>query len=290
MKDQSANKSPLILAPRDEQMLNALYAYRYMTARDMAYLLFSPRVLNYVRSRMVRLAGEEDFATNAYLVRFQLPTITHKGEKIFTLGSKGRDFLQQTGLPIDWYFRPSKPKHFGFSHLTHALLQTRMVVAASCFSRQQQQFTLTQSRLSYDLFRIPALSVIPDAWLVFENQQSQKSQILLECDRGTQYQVAFKRHLKDRITFIEREEYVKLFGIKAVMVAYVTTGPSPEYRDSRKATLLRWIQELVTELGMGEWAGLFRVTSVVLGEVYEAGIFEKAIWLRPDADKPAPLL
>jgi Replication-relaxation len=288
MNATPARKSSLILTPRDEEMLRALYDYRYMSARDMAYLLFSPRVLNYVRGRMVRLAGGEDFATNSYLLRFQLPTTTNKGEKIFTLGSKGRDFLQQTGLPVDWYFRPSKPKHFGFSHLTHALLQTRIVVAASYFSRQQQQFKLTQSRLSYDLSRIPALSVIPDAWLVFENQQ--KYQILLECDRGTQYQVAFKRHIKDRIAFIESGEYVKFFGIKAVMVAYVTTGPRPEYRDSRVATLRRWLQELVTELGMEEWAGLFRVTSVVLGEVYEQGLFEKPVWYRPSSGSPVPLL
>jgi hypothetical protein len=38
-----------------------------------------------------------------------------------------------------------------------------------------------------------------------------------------------------------------------------------------------------------EWAGLFRVTSVVLGEVYDAGLFEKAIWYRLNAAKPEPL-
>ena len=289
MKATPASQSPLILTPRDEDMLNALHTYRYMSAKDMAYLLFSPRILNYVRSRMVRLAGGEDFAAHAYLCRFQLPTTTQKGEKIFTLGARGRHFLQEAGLPVDWYFRPSKLPHFGFSHLTHALLQTRVVVAASSFSRQQQQqFRLTQSRLSYDLSRL-GLSVIPDAWLVFENQQGKKYQILLEIDRGTQYQVAFKRHIKERLEFIDNEDHVKLFGIKAVMVAYVTTGQRPEHRDSRKATLLRWIQELLTELEIEDWAGLFRVTSVVLGEVYDAGIYEKAIWYKPDAAKPTPL-
>jgi hypothetical protein len=164
-------------------MLKALYDYRYMTAKDMAYLLFSPTILNYVRGRLARLAGGEDFATHTYLCRFQMPSVI-KGEKIFTLGVKGRDFIQQVcGLPVDWYFRPSKLQHLGFSHLTHALLQTRIVVAASYFSRQLQQFTLTHSLLSYDLPRLHRISVIPDAWLLFENQQGKKYQILIEIDR-----------------------------------------------------------------------------------------------------------
>ena len=291
MKATPGRNSPLILTPRDEEMLKALYDYRYMTAKDMAYLLFSPQTVPYARGLLTRLSGV-DLQTHTYLFCFQLPKVgLGRPQKIFTLGAKGRDYLQQLcGLPVDWYFRPSKLPHLGFSHLTHALMQTSVVVAASYFSRQQQQFRLTHSRLSYDLSRIQGFRVVPDAWLVFENQQGKKSQILLECDRGTQYQVAFKHHVKDRLAFIESGEYVKLFGMKAVMVAYVTTGQRPEYRDTRRATLIRWIQELLTELGMEEWAGLFRVTSVVLGEVYDAGIFEKAIWYRLDAAKPAPLL
>jgi hypothetical protein len=74
------------------------------------------------------------------------------------------------------------------------------------------------------------------------------------------------------------------------MVAYVTTGQRPEYRVSRMATITTWTKEVLAELGMGEWAGLFRVTSVVLGEVYDAGIFENAMWYRLDTSQPVPLL
>jgi hypothetical protein len=97
---------PLFLSSRDEDILRAIYTFRYMTARDVAYLLYSPTILNYVRSRLARLAGGVDLATHTYLCRFQMPTPTGKGEKIFTLGVKGRDFLQEAGLPVDWYFRP----------------------------------------------------------------------------------------------------------------------------------------------------------------------------------------
>jgi hypothetical protein len=168
MKATPARQSPLTLTHRDEEMLKVLYDYRYMTAEDMAYLRFSPKSLSYVRRCLARLAGGADLQPHTYLCRLQLPKLgPGRLERVFTLGAKGRDYLvRQMGVPVDWYFRPSKP--IGFSHLTHALLQTRVVVAASYFSRQQQQFRLTHSRLSYGLSRL-GLSVIPDAWLVFED-------------------------------------------------------------------------------------------------------------------------
>ena len=82
--------------------------------------------------------------------------------------------------------------------------------------------------------RIPGLTVIPDAWLVFENQQGKKYQILIEIDRGMEYQATFKAHLETRAEFLSREAYAEVFGIKAVMVAYVTTRL---YRESRREAM-----------------------------------------------------
>jgi hypothetical protein len=193
-------------------------------------------------------------------------------------GVKGRDFLEQVaGLPVDWYFRPDKIKHLGFSHLVHALLQTRVVVAASYWSRKQSVYTLTQSLLSYELARFPGLKVIPDAWLLFEDIQGKKYQILLELDRGMEYQAKFKSHVKARLAFLDSQAYTEVFGVKAVMVAYLTTGDRPEYRQRRQATITRWIQDVLAELEMKAWAGNFRCTSIVLDEVYEHGLFDKPI-------------
>ncbi len=292
MKARPGRQPPLILTPRDEQILKAVYTYRYMTAKDLAYLLFSPRILNYVRQRMTRLAGGKDFATHTYLCRFQLPKVgIGRPEQIFTLGAKGRDFIErEAGFLVDWYFRPSKLGDFSFSHLVHALLQTRVVVAASYWSRKQSTYTLTDSLLSHELARIRGLTVIPDAWLLFTDTQGRKYQILLELDRGMEYQQKFKRHVKARLAFLESEGYTNVFGVKAVMVAYVTTGQRPEYRESRRASMTRWTQEVLHERKMEEWAGIFRFTSVEVSEVYDQGIFGKALWYRPDASQPLPLL
>jgi hypothetical protein len=292
MKAGLPRKQHILLTPRDEEILRAVYTYRYMTAKDMAYLLFSPQVLNYVRHRLARLAGGKDFATHTYLCRFQMPKVgVGRPEQIFTLGAKGRDFVErEAGLPVDWYFRPSKLKHLGFSHLVHALLLTRVVVAASSWSRQQSQYTLTRARLSYSLARNHTLSVIPDAWLVFENQQGKKYQILIECDRGMEFQAKFKQHVKARLSFLDSGAYTEVFGLRSVMVAYLTTGQRAEYRESRREAMMRWTQEVLQELKIEDWAGIFRFTSVVFDEVYNQGVFEKAIWYRPDAAQPEPML
>jgi hypothetical protein len=292
MKAPPGRKHPLILTPRDEQILKALHTYRYMTAKDMAYLLFTPRILNYVRQRMARLAGDTDFATHTYLCRFELPKVgIGRPEQIFTLGAKGREFIEQVaGFMVDWYFRPSKLKHLGFSHLVHALLQTRVVVAASSWSRKQSTYTLTDSLLSHELARIRGLTVIPDGWLLFTDTQGKKYQILLEIDRGMEYQQKFKRHVKARLSFLESKAYLAVFGLRPVMVAYLTTGQRAEYRESRREAMTQWTMEVLHELQMEDWAGIFRFTSVVFSEVYEQGLFEKALWYRPDADSPMPLL
>jgi hypothetical protein len=95
----------LTLTPRDEQILKTVYRYRYVTSLDIAHLLFKPSYMPYVRSRLTRLAGGEDLLPNTYLCRFQLPSTAGNRERVFTLGTKGREFLsRELGQAVDWYF------------------------------------------------------------------------------------------------------------------------------------------------------------------------------------------
>jgi hypothetical protein len=278
---------PLFLSPRDEDILRAVHTFRYMTAKDVAYLWFSPTVLNYVRHRLARLAGGTDLAPRTYLCRFQLPG---SGEKIFTLGVKGRDYLQrEAGMSVDWYFRPYRLQHFSFSHLMHALVLTRFVVAARFWSRSQKQFTLWETQLSYELTRTPGLSVIPDGWLMFERTDGAKFPVLLEIDRGTQHKAPFQTHLKARLEFIRSGQYAEVFSVPAVLIAYATTGQLPTYGDTRRRALGGWIMEILAELKMENWAGVFRVTSLTHAEMFETPLFDAPVWYKPDADSPVSL-
>ena len=98
-------KKPLILTLRDENILRAIYEYRYMTAFDVAWLLFKPTSKTHVREILTTLAGGSDLQTHSVLCRFGLPSVGN-AERVFTLGAKGRGFLSERGFLITWYFRP----------------------------------------------------------------------------------------------------------------------------------------------------------------------------------------
>lgn len=182
MKTPSARipgKKPLILTSRDEKILRAIYAYRYMTILDVAWLLFKPSSKTHVGEILSTLAGGTDLSTHSYLCRFGLPAVGNS-ERVFTLGSKGRSFLAERGLPVTWYFRPYKLKHFSYSHVQHNLILTRFLVAAHVWSRKQSEFNLLKVRFGHEFGRTPGkvtleikgkmtnVPVIPDAWLLFE--------------------------------------------------------------------------------------------------------------------------
>ena len=166
-----------MITPQIEEILKAVHFYRYVTAVDMAHLLYSPTSLTYVRERLSELAGGADFVTNQYLYRFRLPSITAgNSQRVFTLGSRGRDYLaRELGLPAEWYFRPDKVKNMGYNQMLHNVILTRFLVAAKAWCAAHPEYELARLRICYELAEKPAtvtitqdgqrraLKVIPDA-------------------------------------------------------------------------------------------------------------------------------
>ena len=137
-----------ILSERMEGILRAVHFHRYMTAEDVTNLLYSSGSLTKVRSILTSLAGGADGVTNQYLYRFRLPTArAGNREMVFTLGSRGRDFLaSDLGLPVSWYFRPEKVKRLSFNQVSHSLFLTRFLVAAQLWSKRQDEINLPAPR------------------------------------------------------------------------------------------------------------------------------------------------
>jgi len=283
---------PQILSARDETILRTIWKYRYMTALDITKLLFSDGSHIYNRDNLTSLAGGEDLKENAYLCRFSLPsTKIGNHERIFTLGVKGRNFLaRDVGLPVNWYFRPYKLKHLSYSSVLHNLILTRFLVAAQIATK------VTEIQLCYELAKAPGrveldklkVTVIPDAWIDFEIE-GKRFPVLLEIDRGMEYSRKFKQHVRSRIAFIESGQYKNVFGRQAVRVAYITTGETPEYRETRRKAMVNWTREVLAEKKMESWSSLFYFGSLVFEEIYETGFFSDALWWRPDLDSPVGL-
>jgi hypothetical protein len=300
----SVRHKPFVLSKRGEEILRSMHMFRYMTAMDVCYLLFSPSSLTYVRKILTEMAGGGDGVVNQYLYRFALPSVSAGNpRRVYTLGSLGREFLEDvTGLEVDWYFRPHKVKHLSFSKVLHNLFLTRFLVAARRWAARDGAFELLSVRTCYELEGTGGMTqgeretrartgVIPDGWLLFARRRDNaRFPVLLEIDRGTAYRQNFKQHVKARLEYIKTGgEYTRVFGEKAVRIAYVTTGETEEYREARLRSMQGWTMEVLKELKKENWAQVFRFRSLSLEEVYKLRIFEEAVWYRPNSEKPVGL-
>jgi hypothetical protein len=197
-------------------------------------------------------------------------------------------------------------RHLSFSRVAHALALTRLLVAAKAWTAKQQEFRLAETRISYELGREPAtvelgegrereaIRVIPDAWLLFEQLRDGRHlhwlPVLLEIDRGTEYQRRFKQHVRSRLEFIRRGgPYSRLFGHEAVTVAYVTTGERPAYRETRRLAMCEWTKEVLSELRMEKWVSVFRFHALVPKDIYTTPIFSGPMWYQPGEASPVSL-
>ena len=301
MKPKSTTKAHALLpvTPTEEEILRTMSTYRYMTALDVAHCLFSAKSLTHVRSILSRLSGGKDYQERQCLYRFPLPSAkAGNRERIFTLGASGREVVEGLGIPVEWYYRPSKTGRLSGSHLAHQLLLTRFVLCACRFTNQHPEYSLVEVQLCYTLEKLVPKrggeTVVPDAWLHFARDDGRKFPVLVEIDRGTEYQERFKNHVRARIEFIRSGDYARVFGTPAVIIAYATTGQVPEYAETRRKTMCAWTMEVLRELKIESWAGIFRFTSaVVYKRLYEQSheLFTKPVWYRPDAPvAPLPLL
>jgi len=250
----------LVLTKPHEKILRAIHFYRYMGAKDVAHLLYSPSSMTYVRGLLSSLAGGTDFKTAQYLYRFQLPsTSTGGAEKIYTLGSKGRDFLvNELGLPVDCINR----NILAIAKFIHNLVLTRFLGAAAAWATKQPYFKLVKTRICYELAKISARVEITNTG------KTEKLKVI-PIDRGMEYREKFRKHVRSRLEFIKKGgAYRKVFETEAVMIAYVTTGDLPEYRETRRKAMCAWTSELLADQHLENWSSIFRFASVVLEELY----------------------
>ncbi|MGI0034953.1 MAG: replication-relaxation family protein [Nitrososphaera sp.] len=286
------------MSKAQERILRVTRFYRFLTAYDFLKLLYSPGSLTYVRARLKKLAA------NQYLYRFKLPS--NGQARIYTLGAKGRNYLaKEMGLTADWYFRPHKLKYLSHSQADHNRSLTRFLIAAQAWARKQSNYRIAHIRICYELAQSAPLiqsttqgitektRVIPDGWILVEKLTNGAHDrfipVWIELDRGTQHSEKFTKSLRARIAFIQSGAYTDLFHTKAVLIAYITTGQTPEYRETRRKALCTWINQTLHELGKPSWASIFRICSTTLEDIYQTPFFDAPIWYRPDSDTPVPL-
>jgi hypothetical protein len=269
-----------------------------MTALDVCHLMYSPSALTWVRDVLAKMCGGADFVENQYLYRFRIPDVTLGNQKVYTLGSRGREILEsELGVSSAWYFRPDKMRHRSFSQIMHDLALTRFLVAARRFAELSEgEFKIGEMRICYDLAGTPGnvsvgegdkkemLPVVPDAWIVIEKKGKGgrgSFPVLLEIDRGTMYRQRFKKHVSARVEFVRSGGYEKVFGTKGVTIVYATAGEKVEEGEGRRRASAGWTMEALAEMRLLRWADLFRFCSVSFGEMYKDKPFGRRVWYRP---------
>jgi protein involved in plasmid replication-relaxation len=242
------------------------------------------------RDILSNLCGKADEQDNQYLYRFGIPTAS-KGnvERIFTLGEQGYKFLREGGyIPDTLRFRRRSIDNLNYNYLIHSLAITRFLVAAYWWSKNQDTYTLIDTKTSYEIAS-KANGIIPDGWLLFERKDGMRGALILEVDRGTEFQQQFKAHVAARLRFIESGADQRLFGERQVVfVLYVTVGKIP-YRHTRRHTMAQWTREVLKEQGREKWSKLFKFADVGLNDIYEKNLFDEAVWETPDSDKGGKL-
>jgi hypothetical protein len=291
---RASERKPLVLKQRHADILKAVHTYRYVTAAQITRLFYAPSSITHVREMLADLCGNEDQKERQYLYRFALPnTRIGNTERIYTLGSAGRAYLEETlGIVCEWYYRPSGVSARSYYHLKHALALTDFLVAAQVYSNSQQEIKLATVRTQYELERTPAhiavtsrnrtetVKVVPDAWLDF-TLQGEHSPILLEIDRATEEEKKFKAHVKARVEFIKPEgRYKQFFDTNAVTIAYATTG-----NENRLKHMINWTENVLTELGKQNYADSFRFCSLP-DDFSTSTLFDSASWYRPFDTSP----
>lgn len=295
-------KKPFALGKRETEILRHVHFYRYMTALDVCHLMYAPSSLNRVRSPLAELSGGGDFIGTQYLYRFRLAGAEMGTHRVYTLGGKGRNFLEsERWVPSAWYFRPEKMRHLSFGYIMHSLTLTRFLVACRRWAAiSGGEYTVADTRISYDLAGTPgsvtlrtgekreALPVIPDGWIVIEREGPEGRicyPLLLEIDRGTMYRRRFKEHIASRIEFVRGGGYEKLFGTRAVLIVYATAGERMAEVEARRRSIAIWTMEVLEEIGLVRSGGSFRFLALPYGKMYEELPFGKPVWYVPGSER-----
>jgi hypothetical protein len=217
--------------------------------------------------------------------------------------------MEKSGYKVDWVYKPHRIKLASYGPVLHNILLSRTLIAASVWAKKQPNFKLVKTHICYQLAReAPSIQltndkgeremvkVIPDAYLLFQKLNNNKHerfyQVILELDRGTEFKQRFIKSIQARLEFIKDSgAYSSLFGTapKNVIIAYITTGDRPEYRESRRKAMCDWTRDVLAQNDLNNLPCSFLFCSVVASELYNIPLFDGAGWFMPGSPNPVSL-
>jgi hypothetical protein len=283
---RAAHYPPIQVGRPKQRLLEAIGRFDYLTAPQLAQLLYCPSSLTYVQDHLKQLyhAG--------YVRRVWIPTITPNGSSpaTYTLDRKGHAWLAQQGRVLASRFRPSESAERELLFLRHTLDANALLIAAELATRGED-CELVQLRTEHELKRAVVyvqvgderIGVANDGWVEFRRGMEQAC-VAFELDRGTEGRKQIQRKIRGLVHFA-RGPYQEAFGVKSLTIVFVTTAGARRLQE-----LLSWSEKELSRLDASADADLFRFAAVNPRGIDAHTLFFVPLFTCPFDGEPRPLL
>jgi Replication-relaxation len=304
---RKARREPKALSYAEERVLRAAADLPFFTAEDITRLLGAHGSQgSYFRGLLKKLCGGADGKNTAYLYRFGMPQAPGNVRRLYTLTRRGAGLLRKLGVEANFWYRPWKASHYSFSFLQHHHSTVQVLVALSCFVRQNPTYQVVELRHGFAIARQPprltlcvdeqetTVEVIPDAWVHIERSAGTPPNIhgfalWIEIDRGTETKSKFKNLVLNRVNLVRSKAYETFFGTPALLCCYLTVGATMDYRLTRLQRIREWTAEVLAEQELDPWGAIFRFSTIDECLYDTLMIFTDPVWYCVDSDTPVPL-
>jgi hypothetical protein len=238
-----------------------------------------------------------------YVLRLRALPVPQYGQAphVFTLARRGRQYLQELGMGIPAYFRPSEEKRATRNHpfMTHRLATVDVMIAAIGLCRDQSIICprmLSERELKHGALHVEVppgphsnpegthrVAVIPDAWFQLGTTGSDPISIAVELDRATEDQKVWRQKVA-AYAYWANAPYQQAFETDNLTIA--TVCPT----DIRVRVLADWTMRELRGRGLEDMADLFLFTGTSPVTRTPAQFFFHPLWRTANAQAPLSLL
>ncbi len=292
-------RTAFVITPVHDLLVRDLGTLHRATAEQLTRLNYKPGMLSTVKARL------KDLADNRYVLPLSHPSI--RLPYMYALDRKGLNHLQEQGVDVREYFRPSQEedtaKNFLFRE--HMLAISDLLIQSLLFVRSEPAYRI-ETMLHERFFKNHPISVtdtrsgreetktiVPDAYLAFgytrESGKEVTLPVLWELDRGTEDQKFFRKRIRAYIVFLKSRAFRTLFSIENITVAFATTKDHNRMKQMRE-----WTRKELAATNEPSWLSqLFLFTSLPenMAEIEPHHLFLEPVWYLPsDDENPVSLL
>jgi hypothetical protein len=284
--------TPVKIRKAWEKIIVALALFDYLTAYQLARLLYSPSSLTHVYEQMKLLvAGGYVLTLGGRAVN--LP-------QLYTLSGTGRQHAASLGVSTSRRLRPSEEQDKGHNpyFLKHTMAVTDVLIAARRLSQTAPHIELTRMLTERELKRkiyveMPEKTCVePDASVEFllaetwhNPPQTWKDFFFIEVYRNLPpAEWRFKQKIQGYVTYGESEQHAALFNTSALSIAVIAQT------DRMETTLKRWTEEALKEIDRpaeGDW---FFFCSRDTATATPEELYLSPVWEQPFSTAKTPLL